>query len=292
MNDKWQNEAARLLPCEGVNCRLKTKLQQVRRPGVDSVHVVSCPARYRPAVAAALAKAAEGTNNARRIIVEPLSDEDQLRRETQTALLRKINELHAEVELYKQLWEEEKEVYKRSVDTENQLRAEVERLNLALLRIGEFAVVDFDDGTVGEVDRAIPTGLKNYGEKLRAEYRYTENLRAEVERLREQLNANCLERDALMIEVARLTAERDEREEVIVSCCKELGDAGVLITEGPKDGIVTLINERDELRAERDAAVVQGLEIAIEVCDGLPDGLDCTNAIAAEIAKRTTKGEK
>jgi len=71
----------------------------------------------------------------RRIIVEPPSDElDRLRRETQTALLRKIDELNAEVE----------------------------RLNLALLRIGEFAVVDFDDATVGEVDRAISPKLKTY----------------------------------------------------------------------------------------------------------------------------------
>jgi len=48
--------------------------------------------------------------------------------------------------------------------------------------------------------------------------------------------------------------------------------------------------ERDAeiTKAERDAAYVRGLTRAIEVIDGLPDGIDCTNAISSEIDKLKT----
>jgi uncharacterized coiled-coil DUF342 family protein len=55
--------------------------------------------------------------------------------------------------------------------------------------------------------------------------------------------------------IDELKAERDELNDEIERCCKELGDAGILITQGPRDGITKLINERDELKAERDAAI-------------------------------------
>jgi hypothetical protein len=41
-----------------------------------------------------------------------------------------------------------------------------------------------------------------------------------------------------------------EREEYLNRCSKELGDAGILITEGPLDGIVKLINERDDFKRQ------------------------------------------
>lgn len=45
-----------------------------------------------------------------------------------TSLQSEITNLKAEVELYKNLWEEEKEVYQLSVQTENELRTEVKHL--------------------------------------------------------------------------------------------------------------------------------------------------------------------
>jgi len=44
------------------------------------------------------------------------------------------------------------------------------------------------------------------------------------------------------------------------------------------------------LGAARDAAYVRGLERAIELIDGLPDGIECSDAIQAELAK--AKGDK
>jgi hypothetical protein len=50
------------------------------------------------------------------------------------------------------------------------------------------------------------------------------------------------------LKYAEMEQQNAELEEEIERCCKNLGDAGVLISQGPRDGIVKLINERDELR--------------------------------------------
>jgi len=105
--DKWNAEAARLLPCECDKIII-----------AEFGHVCE-PCKHRSAVAAALEKAAEKTK------------------------------------LYKKLWEEEKEVYKRSVGTENQLRAEVARLteqNAAAVVQGLEIAIDVCDGLPDGLD--------------------------------------------------------------------------------------------------------------------------------------------
>ena len=49
------------------------------------------------------------------------------------------------------------------------LQALIERLQCELLRIGDMAVVDWNNAVVGEVDRLVPTPPATYAEKRRAE---------------------------------------------------------------------------------------------------------------------------
>lgn len=52
------------------------------------------------------------------------------------------------------------------------------------------------------------------------------------------------------------------------------------------DEVTGLSGMNAELKAERDAAHVAGMREALELCDGLPDGIDCSNAIDAAIKER------
>jgi chromosome segregation ATPase len=80
-------------------------------------------------------------------------------------------------------------------------------------------------------------------------------LRREVERLKIVASESTVDEvedhvQALEAEIATLRGDLLDYQEQVELIAKELGNAGVMITEGPYDGVMTLINECYDLRAE------------------------------------------
>lgn len=84
--------------------------------------------------------------------------------------------------------------------------------------------------------------------------------------------------------VIELCEELIEQDEYLHECNRMLGEAGAYISEGPQDGIATIINERDEAREELIAARarIKSLE---ENCDAYDTKEDLLAKRDARIAK-------
>ena len=84
-------------------------------------------------------------------------------------------------------------------------------------------------------------------------------------------------------------AERDELNEEIERCCKELGDAEILITQGPRDGITKLINGRDELHSKI-ADWRKGVELIASALGEInPSDLSCARIAEAVLTLRAER---
>ena len=87
------------------------------------------------------------------------------------------------------------------------------------------------------------------------------------------VKAKCDQLEAQLIKVNadydELAAEYDDASEQIERICKELGDADVLISQGPIDGVTKLINQRDELREKYNKTVNPMMDLVAS--GGLPE---------------------
>jgi uncharacterized coiled-coil DUF342 family protein len=85
------------------------------------------------------------------------------------------------------------------------LRGEVDRLTHELAAIGDRAVIDFDDQTIGMVDAAVKVPA-TYGEAMRAELAQYDAMKDKID----QLTAWLKEERDRADELARIIKERDE----------------------------------------------------------------------------------
>jgi hypothetical protein len=233
MMDKWQEEAARLLPC--------TKYCEL-----DGEHNIRCPVRHRPAVAAALAEA----NHCKYCCCAQSWNALGVTEYTGKSIIEHIEELRAEVARLR-----------KGITTMD----EINRLEKILNSEDDKPVTINPDGSITE------------GTPYRKQ---VDEIRAEVARLNNKFPCGhrIIDWDdsyggcAFCI-IQQQAFDYDKLPHEVIECHDKI----------------------EQLEAERDAAEVQGLEIAKEMIFAAAKGMKpwsyrltrlCED-IAAEIAKRT-----